>query len=382
MSWPKAPFIEVCNIQGGTQPPKSTFVDSERDGYIRLLQIQDFKRSDKAVYVPDKKSLKKCKANDILIGRYGASVGKVLTGLSGAYNVALVKTLPDLERLDRAYLYHFLCSPVFQNYILNVGSRAAQAGFNKDDLAGLSIPLPPLKEQQRIAAILDKADAIRRKRQQAIALADEFLRAVFLDMFGDPVTNPKGVKLVTLGELCDVATGATPSREKEEYYGGSIPWVKTAEVDGYVIKSTEETITKEGLKNSNCKLNPIGSIVLAMYGQGKTRGKVGILGVEAATNQACAVIKPSPRVIMEYLYMYLRLSYDSLRALGQGAGQPNLNLSIVKGYPVPVPREKEQRNFVDILQKVEKMISRSGHGADEVDVFFNSLSQKAFNGEL
>lgn len=242
--------------------------------------------------------------------------------------------------------------------------------------------LPPLAEQKRIAAILDKADAIRRKRQQAIELADEFLRSIFLDMFGDPVTNPKGWNVSNIGALCSVLTGSTPSRQENSYFSGNIPWVKTNEVDGYIIKETEEYITEEGIRNSNCKLNPIGSIVLAMYGQGKTRGKVGILGIEAATNQACAVIHPSININMGYLYNYLKLSYETLRALGQGAGQPNLNLSIVKNFSVLMPPIELQREFAKRVEKVEALKAKLKASQLQAEEQFKALSQRAFAGEL
>ena len=380
MSWEMVPFIKVCNIQGGTQPPKSMFLEEEQEGYIRLLQIQDFKRSDKAVFVPDRKTLKKCNEDDILIGRYGASVGKILTGLKGAYNVALVKTVPNLKKLNKKYLYHFLRSPCFQNYILNVGSRAAQAGFNKDDLAGLQIPLPPLPEQQRIADILDKAEAITQKREQALALCDEFLRATFLDMFGDPVSNPKGWNTESIGNLTSVLTGSTPSRKVAEYYEGDNPWVKTTEVNGKDIYDTSEKISDKAILESSCKLVPKDSIVMAMYGQGKTRGQVARLKVEAATNQACAVITPTNKIDMDYLYLYLLNSYERLRSLGRGGNQPNLNLNIVKNIEVLVPPIELQQKFSEIVEKVNA-IKAKVQQAQELPLF-DALSQQAFKGEL
>jgi len=294
-------------------------------------------------------------------------------------------------RFDPSFLKHFLTSNIFHSQFMSTvagvgGSlvRARPAFVEK-----IEIPLPypddpekSLKEQKRVAAILDKADGIRRKRQQAIQLADDFLRSVFLDMFGDPVTNPKGWEVKPLGLLCDVSSGSTPSRKIDSYYGGDIPWVKTTEVNGYEIVDTEEKITQEGLDNSSCKINPKGSLVLAMYGQGKTRGKVGVLGIDAATNQACAVLKPSSKINMSYLYQYLLLSYESLRALGQGGGQPNLNGAIVKEYSILLPPYELQEKFVKIANKIksvnDKNLSLTSISYDG----FKSLSQKAFKGEL
>lgn len=382
MSWPVVKLGDVVNFIGGSQPPKSEFIYEPSDGYVRLLQIRDYKSDANKTYIPEVSTKKFCDASDVMIGRYGPPVFQILRGLEGAYNVALMKAVPS-EKVDKEYLYYFLKQERLFRLIDGLSQRTAgQSGIDMDALKSYPMLLPPLKEQKRIAAILDKADGMRRKRQQAIELADEFLRSVFLDMFGDPVTNPRGLKSTTIGELCDVGTGATPSRKVDEYYNGDIPWVKTTEVDGYVIHYTEESISVQGLENSSCKLNPTGSIVLAMYGQGKTRGKVGVLGIEAATNQACAVLRPSSKVMMEYLYVYLSMSYDVLRSLGQGGGQPNLNLSIVKNFPVLLPSKSDQIKFVEVSDSVKGIKQKNVITVQESDVFFQSLSQKAFSGEL
>lgn len=152
--WPRKPFLEVCDFRGGTQPPKSVFVREPRDGYVRLLQIQDFKTDEYAVYVPDSGRLQKCDETDVLIGRYGASVGKILRGKAGAHNVAIVKTLPDDTILSKDFLYYLLKEKEFQSVIRTIGARAAQAGFNKADFAEVTVYLPPIHDQQHIASQL------------------------------------------------------------------------------------------------------------------------------------------------------------------------------------------------------------------------------------
>src|SRR3989344_6685715 len=114
-NWPTKKLAEVCDFEGGSQPPKSTFIFQPKSGYIRLLQIRDFSKDKFPTYVPDSERLKKCTQDDILIGRYGASVGKILTGKSGAYNVAIIKTFPDLTLLDKKYFYYFLSSDYMQS---------------------------------------------------------------------------------------------------------------------------------------------------------------------------------------------------------------------------------------------------------------------------
>lgn len=385
MSWPTVPAAELMLKRGGSVNPANY-----PDETFELLSIPAFDRGEPEI-VKGKAigSSKSCvQPNDVLLSKIVPHIKRcwVVPAPQGTY-----RQIGSGEwiifrsgKVHPPFLRHFLTSDIFHKKFMNttagVGGSLVRA--RPTEVGNIEIPLPSLPEQKRIAAILDKADAIRRKRQQAIQLADDFLRAVFLDTFGDPVTNPKGLDITSIGELCDVVTGATPLRGGDEYYGGDIPWVKTGEVDGYVIYKTEENITHKALSSSNCKLNPVGSIVLAMYGQGKTRGKVGILGVEAATNQACAVIKPSSKIMMEYLYFYLQISYEALRSLGQGAGQPNLNLSIVKGFPVPLPSEIDQMRFVKVCQSVGRFKKISFAVARDSSEFFSALSQKAFSGQL
>lgn len=153
-SWQTAKFGEVFDFKGGSQPPKSEFASEPRDGYVRLLQIRDFDDDSKAVYIKDQKKWPKCGEHDIMIGRYGASVGKVLGGKAGAYNVALVRLIFDPQRVHAGWARHFCASEYFQGPLKNI-SRSAQNGFNKEDLAEIEFPFPMLDEQGRIAAKLD-----------------------------------------------------------------------------------------------------------------------------------------------------------------------------------------------------------------------------------
>jgi len=237
--WDRVSFLDVCDIQGGTQPPKDEWISKAREGYVRMLQIRDFTQPDrpKVEYVKDSSKLKKCEDEDILIGRYGASVGKILNGLSGAYNVAIAKCIFDHQKIERDYLLFWLRSSHFQNAVQNFGGRAAQAGFNKTDLGELHIPLPPLAEQKRIAEILDAADALRTKRRESLAQLDTLLQSTFLDMFGDPVTNPMGLPKETLKSAFEFNTGKLDSNAAVE--GGKYPFFtcarETFAIDDYAF---------------------------------------------------------------------------------------------------------------------------------------------------
>ena len=142
---------QLFEISGGSQPPKSQFVDSPKSGYIRLYQIRDYGSNPMPVYIPKEKANKITKEGDIILARYGGSLGKVFWAKDGAYNVAMAKVIPlfESEFVNKQYLFLFYQSSIYQ-YLVKDHSRSAQAGFNKDDLKDLFFPLPPLEEQSRI----------------------------------------------------------------------------------------------------------------------------------------------------------------------------------------------------------------------------------------
>lgn len=180
--WEKTTFSELFDFKGGSQPPKSSFKYSPAPGYVRLLQIRDFESDTKAVYIKDGPHWPKCSEDDIMIGRYGASVGKILSGKAGAYNVALVRMVFDQTYFDARWVRWLLKSHHFQTP-LSIISRSAQNGFNKADIADFRVPLPPFAEQRRIVTKLDALTArVARARAEVdrVATLAEKLREAIL----------------------------------------------------------------------------------------------------------------------------------------------------------------------------------------------------------
>lgn len=184
-------LVDICDFQGGTQPPKKQWSKFLKDGYIRMLQIRDFTQFEKVEpeYVKYSTKLKTCKSDDILIARYGASLGKILTGLSGAYNVAIMKTIPNENKITKKYLYYYFLSDSFQNTIKNFGSRAAQAGFNKEDLSLIKLKCPSIEKQEEQCLVLNYIYNLIDKRRRQILLLDKLVKSRFIEMFGDPLKN-------------------------------------------------------------------------------------------------------------------------------------------------------------------------------------------------
>lgn len=163
----------------------------------------------------------------------------------------------------------------------------------------------------------------------------------------------KSFKVKKIYELCTVSSGGTPSRDRKEYYTGNIPWVKTGEVVNDIIFDTEEKITEEAIANSSAKIYPKGSLIIAMYGQGLTRGRTAKLGVDASTNQACAVLSKIDNnlILTDFLWIYLIGEYHRLREMASGNNQPNLNAQMLKDYQVIIPPLQIQFVIIDNFNK-------------------------------
>lgn len=192
---------------------------------------------------------------------------------------------------------------------------------------------------------------------------------------------PKEWKIKTIGDIATVSSGGTPNRKEQAYWNGDIPWVTTAEVQFKTILDSAEKITKEGLTNSSAKLFPINTILMAMYGQGKTRGQVAKLGIEASTNQACAAIILSSDYCVDYYYHFLIYQYENIRNMSNSGSQENLSGSIVKSIPVLVPPYFEQEKIAQILSTWDQAISATEKLLENSQQQKKALMQQLLTGK-
>ena len=192
---------------------------------------------------------------------------------------------------------------------------------------------------------------------------------------------PKEWEIKTIGDIATVSSGGTPSRKEQAYWNGDIPWVTTAEVQFKTILDSAEKITKEGLTNSSAKLFPINTILMAMYGQGKTRGQVAKLGIEASTNQACAAIILSSDYCVDYYYQFLIYQYENILDMSNSGSQENLSGSIVKSIPVLVPPYFEQEKIAQILSTWDQAISATEKLLENSQQQKKALMQQLLTGK-
>jgi len=338
---------DVVSFIGGSQPPKSTFKYELEDGYVRLLQIRDYKSDKNLTYIKANSTKKFCDKHDIMIGRYGPPVFQILKGLEGAYNVALMKAKPS-DKVDSNYLYYFLKQETLFRLIDGLSQRTAgQSGVDMDALKAYPMILPPLAEQKRIAAILDKADTIRRKRQQAINLADDFLRSVFLDMFGDPMFSERYKRLafkefVTLQQGLQIPISkrkATAGEDRYKYL--TVKYLNGKGEDEYIQSPRQSVVVKREQ--------------ILMTRTGNT-GQV-ISGVEG-------------------------VFHNNFIRLASTTTIPDLNHSDFLDVTIAIPPKSKQEEFIKFEKVILAMKEKYVDSFTESQNMFNSLSQKAFAGEL
>lgn len=299
---------------------------------------------------------------------------------SVAFNQDIKAVTPISGDAVPDYLYWFLRSQSMNVVTRGVKKGATVHSVQSGFIESLMVPMHPREEQHRIVDLLARAEGIVRLRREAQQKAAELIPAIFIDMFGDPATNPLGWRMSSIETLCTVQTGATPLKEERRYYeGGTVPWVRTGEVRGRNITEAEERITDLAVRETNCKVFPTNTILIAMYGQGQTRGRAGMLKTPAATNQACAAILPSGDINPTYLFEALNLQYERLRAMGRGGNQANLNLGMIKKFQVPCPPIRAQLKFVERCIAMESIIGQQVEALNKATATFDALLSRAFH---
>lgn len=348
----------------------------------KIIRIQNLTDSNKpynktSYSVPDK--YKVC-AGDILVSWSATLDVFEWQDEEALLNQHIFKVVPNYSLVDKLYFKHALKNAIQSMLQFTRGSTMKH--INRGDFLATEIPLPSLPEQSRIASILDKADAIRRKRQQTIQLADDFLRAVFLDMFGDPNSNPKNWDPATLGDLIEFAKDGPHVSPK--YSESGIPFLSTRHVkpNGVVWEDLKYVSQEEAtLHWKKCKPRK-GDI---LYTKGGTTGIACPVSFEKefAVWVHVALVRPKANLV-NYIWLTHMLNtkycYEQSQRLTRGATNKDLGLKRMVDIKMFVPPIEEQVKFVKVRSKVLALLSKFDDSA--AFNFFESLSKKAFAGEL
>lgn len=323
-------------------------------------------------------------AGDVLltiVGTIGrAAVVKSIAPWVFQRSVAIIR--PKSDKLESSFLYHVTQSIDFQTQLDRASNKSSQAGVYLGKLGEVLIPLPPLPEQRRIAAILDKADALRTKRQEALAQLDRLAQSIFVEMFGDLFTNSNGFPISRLGDCCDVRDG---THDSPSYVAEGYPLVTSKNVrDGKIDLSDVNFISEADYNEINRRSKvDIGDILMPMIG---TIGNPVLVEEEpsfAIKNMALIKFKPNSPC-RELVLQFLRSDcFDRLVASkNKGGTQKFLALGEIRGLPLPVPPAASQAEFSKRIHAINRKRTRYEDALDGTDGLFASLQNRAFRGEL
>tara|TARA_Y100000034_G_scaffold129314_1_gene185540 strand:- start:2206 stop:3540 length:1335 start_codon:yes stop_codon:yes gene_type:complete len=271
---------------------------------------------------------------------------------------------------DDRFIAYALDATYCRNQIRRMVKGVKVFSITQAILKDLSILLPSYEEQRAISKYLDtnttRIDNLIDEKESFINLLQEKRQALISHVVTKGLDEnakmkPSGVEWIgdipehwntgSLGFYGSVTSGSTPDRNNETYWDGNIPWIKTGEIKYNTITFAEEKVTEKALLDSSIKLSPKGTILMAMYGQGNTRGRVAILGIDATYNQACAAITVDKRLTNTFLFYFYIAAYDYLRLEGNLTSQTNLNAEIIKKFKIVIPPVNEQKDIVEYIEK-------------------------------
>lgn len=299
---------------------------------------------------------------------------------------------PRADVVDAGYLFHFMTSRQLLDQVLPLQRGVSYPAVRERDVLAAQMPLPELDEQRWIVDTLE--DHLSRIDAATDGLRLAALRLQTL-VEADAISIVRGqesdesVASTALQKIARVGTGATPRRGTDAYWkGGEIPWVTSGDLAHGLITSTDQFITAQALAETSVNLWPVGTLLIAMYGEGKTRGTVGELGIAATTNQACAaiVLHENTPVVRDWVRLVLESRYDEMRRQSSGGVQPNLNLSHFREMTVPLPSEGIMANLTANHRALQAASARARTAAREARVRAGALRRAllsaAFSGQL
>jgi len=404
--WQLIRLDEYLDIQGGSQPPKSNFIYEPKKGYIQLLQIRDFGQKPVPTYVPINMVTKFCEENDVLIARYGASLGRIVTGLKGAYNVALAKVIDNQELFIKKYLFYLLQTSVLQKP-LKLISRTAQNGFAKHEIGHIQLPLCSILEQKAIVAKIEQLfsglDNGIANLKTAQAKLKIYRQAVLKKAFKGELTKEWREKQkvrfdwihTTTGEIMpNISSGSTPKAEflSED---GEIQFLKVYNLnfDGTLNKDKDPVFTTMDIHRAQNKraITKAGDVLINIVGPplGKTSMIPLNCNLEYNINQAIVRFRPNEKILPKFLSFFMQnpKTINWLEGTSKAtAGQRNVKVTTCRLIPISLPSVSEQNQIVkeiesrlSVCDKIEETIETT---LAKSEALRQSILKKAFEGKL
>lgn len=403
-AWQWCPIGELFEIGAGKTMSAAARGADAKVPFLRTSNVFwdriDLTTLDEMFIPPHELERKLLEPGDLLVCEGGA-IGRAAIWDGAAATMSFQNHLhrlrPKVEELEpRFYVFFLQCAFTQLGIFAGAGNKTTIPNLSSSRLSALEVPKPSLAVQQAIVKALGCLRDAQRLHGELLAGTNELKRAVMEMVFraglhGSPQVDssiglvPEDWVVESLGESHTVQTGGTPRRNNASYWDdGAIPWVKTAEVAYATIVETSEHITERALAETSIKLFDPGTLLLAMYGQGVTRGKVAKLGIAATCNQACAAIQSRAGVVdPDYLQLYLEWNYEYIRSRAHGGQQQNLNLDIVRQLPVAYPPAiEEQRAIASLLNSIDAKLRLHRDRVTVVQELYQRLLHDLMTGEI
>lgn len=389
----------VDRIVGGGTPSKS--IPSYYQGEIPWMTVKDMNKlflTDTVDHITDE-AVKNSSTNIIPAGvpiiATRMSLGKIVrASFDSAINQDL-KALFLSKEIDQYFFEYWYRSQA--DHIESLGTGTTVKGVRLEVINALQFPLAPLAEQVRIAQKLDdlltQVDSLKARIDAIPTLLKHFRQSVLAAAVSGQLTGGVFAENLewsnsTIGEICSVATGKTPSRGAPAYWeNGDIPWLTSALTGAEFCVEAEQFVTAFAVKDCGLKIFQPGTLLMAMYGEGKTRGQVTELKIAAACNQACAAITVDESLaIKEFVKIRLKENYEGIRQQAVGGAQPNLNLKKVREITIRLPSLVEQTEIVRRVEQLfafaDQLEAKVAAAKSRIDHLTQSILAKAFRGEL
>ena len=344
---------DIAEIISGSTPKSN--VNDYWDGDIAWATPNDLgKLENKEIYstarLLTQQGLESCSArilppNSVLFTSR-APIGNIaINKIPMATNQGFKSFIPDTSKVDPNYLYYWLKEK--KTYIQHLGRGATFKEVSKQIVAAITINLPPLEEQRRIAKILDKSNYLIDTSKKINDLLDKLALSYFSQRVIDLCPDEK-----KLGDIVSFKGGGTPKKKIKEYWNGNIPWASVKDFKSNQLSTTKEYISQLGLQNSSANLIPIGTIIIPTR---MALGKAAINSVELAINQDLKALIPKQKFIAQYLLSALKIKKESIIKLGQGATVKGITIDVLKNVKIPFPSISEQKKISTSLEKINSL---------------------------
>jgi type I restriction enzyme S subunit len=370
---------DVASIQYGFPFNSKLFAET---GPIRVLRIRDIKgKSDPTYYTGDYNRDYEVGNGDLLVGMDGEFNCTIWSAGRALLNQRMAKITPK-SSVDKTYVFYLLKTKLKLLEEQITGSTVKH--LLDPQLRGIEMPLLPLERQRRVGSILERADRLRGKREQATQLFGKIIQSLFLKMFGDPANNTRHWETATIDSTCSDITDCPHSTPT--YTRTGVPLVRTPNIKkGYIdLTETKFISTKEHIVRSR-RINPLPGDIL--YAREATFGNAGLVkkGQELSVGQRIMLLRPNPSIVLSEFLVWMINSeyvYSQAATVARGATNPHVNVADAKKFRIIVPPIENQMRFASAAKVFESLRERQAQSTEEINELFNSLMNKAFRAQM